>query len=208
MTSIDPIRIFVVDDHPVVRAGICAIVVTQPDMDVVGEFSTADEAIRMFDQTRPDVVLMDLRLVGTSGLQAIRTLRNQYGDVRILVLTTYEGDEDINQALQAGAAGYVIKGMDYDKLVRGIRLIHRGKTYIPPEVSQIVTASTGGKLSGREQEVLALMAKGNNNREIATALFISESTVKCHVGVILGHFGVKDRTQAVLMALRRGYVRL
>jgi DNA-binding NarL/FixJ family response regulator len=202
------IRIVVVDDHPVVRAGICAIISSQPDMVVSGEFGTADEALVYFDQARPHVVLMDLRLPGTSGLEAIRTLHAKYRDVGILVLTTYEGDEDVYQALRAGAAAYVIKGMDYERLVQGIRRVHAGKKYLPPELSRMVESRPPVELSVREREVLSLMADGKSNRAIADELGISEATVKCHVGVVLAFFGVKDRTQAVLTALRRGYVRL
>ena len=208
MTNFSTIRIAVIDDHPVVRAGICAIISSQAGMEIAGEFGNADDAIRSVERDQPDVILMDLRLPGTSGLQAIKILQKKHPDIRILVLTTYEGDEDINQALRAGAAGYVIKGMDYDKLVLGIKRVHSGSMYVPAEISKVVNSSTGGKLSVREREVLALMADGKNNRSIADALFISEATVKCHVGVIFEHFGVKDRTQAVISALRRGYVRL
>ncbi|WP_342714603.1 response regulator transcription factor [Granulicella pectinivorans] len=198
----------VVDDHPVVRAGLCAIISSQKDMVVFGEHSTAIDALRSFEKARPDVVLMDLRLPGLSGLEAIRTLNIVHGFTQVLVLTTYEGDEDIHQALQAGAAAYIIKGMSSDRLLQGIRRVYAGKTYMPPEVSQAVMDRSAGKLSPREQEVLTLIGQGKSNRAIAADLGISEGTVKCHVGVILSHFGVTDRTQAVLQALRRGYVRL
>jgi DNA-binding NarL/FixJ family response regulator len=208
MSETEFIRIMVVDDHPIVRAGICAIISSQSDMQVTGEYGTAEEAIEAFPKTRPDVVLMDLRLPGTSGLKAIHTLHSRYGQIGILVLTTYEGDEDIHQALRAGAAGYIIKGMNYDRLVTGIRRVHSGKTYVPPEVTRVVTSRSPTELSIREREVLSLMAEGKSNRDIADELGITEGTVKCHVGVVLAYFRVKDRTQAVLMALRRGYVRL
>jgi len=208
MTNKEPINIMVVDDHPVVRAGICAIISSQPDMQVAAEFGSAPEAISAFAHTRPDVVLMDLRLPGMTGLAAIQYLCKHYEGVRILVLTTYEGDEDIRQALQAGAASYIIKGMNFDRLVEGIRRVHAGKTYVPPEVSRSVSERSPTDLSPREKEVLKLMADGKSNQSIANQLGISVSTVKCHVGVILTHFGVEDRTQAVLTALRRGYARL
>jgi DNA-binding NarL/FixJ family response regulator len=208
MSEAEFIRVMVVDDHPIVRAGICAIISSLPDMQVTGEYGTAEEAIEAFPKTRPDVVLMDLRLPGASGLEAIRILHDRYSHAGVLVLTTYDGDEDIHQALRAGAAGYIIKGMSYDRLVTGIRRVYSGKTYVPPELTRVVTSRSPTELSVREREVLTLMAEGKSNRDIADELGITEGTVKCHVGVVLASFRVKDRTQAVLMALRRGYVRL
>lgn len=208
MSSEQPIRIMIVDDHPLVRTGICAIIGAQEDMQIVGEFEEAGSAITAASRLPPDVILMDLRLPKMSGLEAIRHLRLRQPGIRIIVLTTYEGDEDIHQALQAGASAYLIKGMTHDRLVQGIRRVYAGKTYIPPEISQVVEARPPDDLSVREREVLTLMAEGMSNREIAGELGIAEKTVKCHVGMILSRFGVKDRTQAVLMAIRRGYVRL
>jgi DNA-binding NarL/FixJ family response regulator len=202
------IRIMVADDHPLVRAGICAILGLQPDMDVVGEFEDAGSAVESVDSCRPDVVLMDLRFPGMSGLEAIRVLQALPTAPRVIVLTTYEGDEDIHQALQAGASAYIVKGMKHDRLLQAIRRVHAGKTYLPPEVSQLVLERPQDELSAREREVLLLMAEGMSNRLIAGELGISEKTVKCHVGMILSRFGVVDRTQAVLQAIRRGYVRL
>jgi DNA-binding NarL/FixJ family response regulator len=202
------IRIMVVDDHPLVRAGICAIIGLQPDMQVVGEFDDARAAISYVESKKPDVVLMDLRLPGMTGLEAIRSLHKSFPSVRVIVLTTYEGDEDIHQALEAGAASYIIKGMKHDRLLQGIRRIYSGKTYLPPEVSKVVEERPHDELTAREREVLMLIAEGMSNRDIATELGIAEKTVKCHVGVILNSFGVKDRTNAVLTAIRRGYVKL
>ena len=202
------IQIMVVDDHPIVRAGIASIISSQQDMRVVGQYGTAQDALAGYERERPDVVLMDLRLPGMSGLEAIRRIRTQNREARILVLTTYDGDEDIHQALQAGAAAYIIKGMNYDRLLQGIRRVYAGKTYVPPEVSRVVIDRPAAELSLREREVLTLMGQGMSNRTIAETLGISEGTVKCHVSVVLSHFGVKDRTQAVLEAIRRGYVRL
>ena len=202
------IRIIVVDDHPLVRAGLCAIIGLQHDMQVVGEFDDAQTAISAIQVRHPDIVLMDLRLPGMTGLEAIRLLHTRFPIVRVIVLTTYEGDEDIHQALQAGAAAYIIKGMKHERLLQGIRRVYAGKTYLPPEVSRTVEGRPKDELSAREREVLLLMAEGMSNREIAAELGIAEKTVKCHVGVILNSFGVKDRTNAVLTAIRRGYVRL
>lgn len=208
MESHPQIRIVVVDDHPLVRTGICAIIGLQPDMQIAGEFEDAQTAIKGIQEKRPDVVLMDLRLPGMSGLEAIRRLHLQSPSLRIIVLTTYEGDEDIHQALQAGAVAYIIKGMKHDRLLQAIRRVHAGKTYIPLEVSKVVDERPHDELSVREREVLMLMAEGMSNRDIAAELGITEKTVKCHVGMILSSFGVKDRTKAVLMAIRRGHVKV
>lgn len=202
------IRIMVVDDHPLVRAGICAIIGLQPDMRVIGEFEDARTAISHVEAGNPDVVLMDLRLPGMTGLEAIRLLHKNFPSVRVIVLTTYEGDEDIHQALEAGAVSYIIKGMKHDRLLHGIRRVFSGKTYLPPEVSRAVEDRSPDELSAREREVLLLIAEGMSNRDIAGELGIAEKTVKCHVGMILSLFGVKDRTNAVLTAIRRGYVKV
>jgi len=208
MANSAKIRILVADDHPLVRAGICAILGLQPDMEVVGEFEDAGSAVAAVEQCHPDVVLMDLRFPGLSGLEATRAMQARVPAPGVIVLTTYEGDEDIHQALQAGASAYIVKGMKHDRLLQAIRRVHAGKTYLPPEVSQLVQDRPQDELSAREREVLLLMAEGMSNRAIAAELCISEKTVKCHVGMILSRFGVEDRTQAVLQAIRRGYVRL
>ena len=209
MTATRPIRILLVDDHPVVRAGIAAIVSSQPDMETVGQTSSGREALDLFAKQQPDVTLMDLKLPGMSGVETIRILRQRHGDIKVLVLTTYEGDEDIYQALMAGAAAYIIKGMPYELLLQGIRQVHQGKVYLPAEISRSVAQrSAENELSARERQVLSLMASGYSNRSIAEKLGVTEGTVKCHVGVILSNLGVKDRTQAVLIALRRGFVHL
>lgn len=209
MTAAAPIRILLVDDHPIVRTGLAAIVSSQPDMEIVGQTGSAREALELHAKARPDVTLMDLKLPGMSGVEAIRLLRQRRNDVKVLVLTTYEGDEDIYQALLAGAAAYIIKGMSHDLLLQGIRQVHQGKEYLPAEVSQMVERrSTQEDLSARERQVLALIASGHSNRDIATELGVTEGTVKCHVGVILSRLGVKDRTQAVIVAARRGFVHL
>lgn len=203
------IRILLVDDHPIVRTGLAAIVSSQPDMEIVAQTGSAREALDLHAKMRPDVTLMDLKLPGMSGVEAIRLLRQRRNDAKVLVLTTYEGDEDIYQALMAGAAAYIIKGMSHDLLLQGIRQVHRGKEYLPAEISQAVERrSTQDDLSARERQVLALIASGHSNRAIAEELGVTEGTVKCHVGVILSHLGVKDRTQAVIVAARRGFVHL
>lgn len=204
-----PIRILLVDDHPIVRTGLAAIISSQPDMEIVGQTGSAREALELHARTRPDVTLMDLKLPGMSGVEAIRLLRQRRHGVKVLVLTTYEGDEDIYQALLAGAASYIIKGMSHELLLQGIREVHLGNEYLPAEVSQAVEhRSSMEELSARERQVLALIASGHSNRSIAAELGVTEGTVKCHVGVILSRLGVKDRTQAVIVAARRGFVHL
>jgi len=203
------IRILLVDDHPIVRAGLASIVNSQPDMEIVAQTDSGREAIELYATQQPDVTLMDLKLPGASGVETIRALRQRFGAIKVLVLTTYEGDEDIYQALLAGASAYIIKGMPHELLLQGIRHVYQGNVFLPAEISRAVgRRSDDDALSARERQVLRLMASGNSNREIAVELGITEGTVKCHVGVILSRLGVKDRTQAVLIALRRGFVHL
>lgn len=203
------IRILIVDDHPIMRVGIAAILNAQPDMLVVGQAGTAAEAISVFAAQRPDLTLMDLRLPDKSGVEAIRAIRSTSPKARIVVLTTYEGDEDIHQALEAGAQGYLIKGMPHDALVKALYRVHNGHRFLPQVVSQALSSRLpGSHLSHREQEVLQLIFAGKSNREIADELDIKEATVKSHVSVILMRLHVTDRTQAVVEGLKRGLVHL
>jgi DNA-binding NarL/FixJ family response regulator len=198
-------RVLVVDDHPIMRLGIAAIINAQKDMKVCGQAGSGEDALRLFRQHSPDVTLMDLRLPGMSGLDAIRAIRREDPAARCVVLTTYEGDEDIHQALAAGAAGYIIKAMSHDTLVDALRKVHAGSRFLPTPVSQSLAARTpNSDLSPREREVLSLMVHGQSNKEIAATLGITEATVKCHVSVILERLGVTDRTQAVIAAVKRG----
>jgi len=198
-------RVLVVDDHPIMRLGIAAIIDAQKDMAVCGEAGCGEDAVRLFRESKPDVTLMDLRLPGMSGLDALRAIRGEDVGARCLVLTTYEGDEDIHQALAAGAAGYLIKAMSNDTLVDALRRVHAGKRFVPASVAQSLAARTpNSDLSPREREVLALMVRGRTNKDIGAELRITEATVKCHVSVILERLGVNDRTQAVVAALQRG----
>lgn len=194
-----------VDDHPLMRLGVAAIINAQPDMRVVGEAGSGEEALRLFKKVRPDVTLMDLRLPGMSGLEALRAMRQENPQAKCLVLTTYEGDEDIHQALAGGAFGYIIKGMSHQTLVDALRRVHLGLRFLPPPVVRSLADRTpNSDLSPREREVLTLMVHGKSNKEIASALGITEATVKCHVSVILLRLNVNDRTQAVIVALQRG----
>jgi DNA-binding NarL/FixJ family response regulator len=187
------------------RMGIAAIIDAQPDMKVCGQAESGTDALRLFRQHRADVILMDLRLPGMSGLDALRAIRRQDPSARCVVLTTYEGDEDIHQALEAGAAGYLIKAMSHDTLVDALRKVHSGTRFLPAPVAQSLAMRTpNSDLSPREREVLSLMVQGKSNKDIGAALRITEATVKCHVSVILERLGVTDRTQAVIAALQRG----
>jgi DNA-binding NarL/FixJ family response regulator len=205
----EPIRILIVDDHPIMRVGIAAIINAQPGMQVVGQAGTAGEAVRLFEVLRPDLTLMDLRLPDRSGVEAIRSIRAISPKAKIVVLTTYEGDEDIHQALNAGARGYLIKGMPHDALAKALQRVHAGQRYLPQVVTEALSSRIpGSHLSQREQEVLQLMFAGKSNREIAEELSIKEATVKSHVSVILMRLDVSDRTQAVVEGLKRGLVHL
>jgi two-component system, NarL family, response regulator len=203
------IRVLVVDDHPIMSFGITTIIDATPDMTTVAQAGSGEEAIELYEQHLPDITLMDLRLPGMSGVDAIRAIMARHRNARFVVLTTYEGDEDIHQALEAGARSYLIKGMPHDALVSALRRVHAGGRFLPPPVSRVLSSRTpNSDLSSREREVLKLIVKGRSNREIASDLGITESTVKCHVGVILLRLNVSDRTQAAVAALQRGLVHL
>lgn len=203
------IKILIVDDHPIMRVGIAAIIDATPDMTAVAQAGSGEEAIELFEKHQPDITLMDLRLPGISGVEAVRTITARHHDAKFVVLTTYEGDEDIHQALQAGARSYIIKGMPHDALVSALRRVHAGGRFLPQPVSRALNSRIpNSDLSAREREVLDLIVKGKSNKEIASQLGITESTVKCHVSVILMRLNVGDRTQAVVSALRRGLVHL
>jgi DNA-binding NarL/FixJ family response regulator len=207
--EIKQIRILIVDDHPIMRFGIAAILNAQPDMKVIAQAGTAAQAVEMFASERPELTLMDLRLPDKSGVVAIRAIRMISPKAKIVVLTTYEGDEDIHQALEAGAQGYLIKGMPHDALVKALYRVHAGHRFLPPVVSEALSSRLpGSHLSQREQEVLQLLFAGKSNRQIAQELSIKEATVKSHVSVILMRLNVSDRTQAVVEGLKRGLVHL
>ncbi len=199
----------IVDDHPIMRFGIAAIVDAQPDMAVVGQAGTVAEAVKMFRRYVPDLVLMDLRLPDGSGVDAIRWICTEWPNARIVVLTTYEGDEDIHQALNAGARGYLIKGMSHNVLLQALRRVHEGHRYLPPVITETLSSHPANShLTQRELDVLRLMLAGRSNREIAEDLSIKEATVKTHVSVILTRLNVSDRTQAVVEGLKRGLIHL
>jgi DNA-binding NarL/FixJ family response regulator len=203
------IRVIIVDDHPVVRFGLAAIISLQSDMDVVGEAGSGEEVCALCDKRPADVVLMDLRLPGMSGVEAIRRLRATHPDLRFIVLTTYDGDEDIRKALDAGAQAYLLKGMAHTDVTDAIRKVHSRMKCIPAPISKkLAERLPHSGLSPREMEVLQLIAKGLSNREIGKSLGIAEATVKWHVNLILSRLGVADRTEAIVAALQRGIMHL
>jgi DNA-binding NarL/FixJ family response regulator len=203
------IHIMVVDDHHIVRQGLVALIGTIPDMKVVAEAADGVQAVESYRKHRPDVTLMDLRLPNKNGVDAIIEIRREFPGARIIVLTTFDGDEDIYRALQAGAKGYLLKGMNADELTEAIRVVHAGKSRIPAVVAERLAERMGGpSLTGRELDVLKRIVGGRSNKEIAGDLFISEATVKTHINSILSKLGVSDRTQAATTALQRGIVHL
>jgi DNA-binding NarL/FixJ family response regulator len=209
MKDAGKIRVLCVDDHPVVRDGIAAIINLQPDMMLAGAAGTGGEALERFSQLRPDVALVDLRLPDMSGFDLIKKIIDKSPNARIIVLSSHEGDVDIQRALEAGAQGYVVKGIVRDELLEIIRSVHAGKRRLPAAVAQKLAEHIADEpISPRELEVLSLMATGKRNKEIAGELSIAEDTVKMHVRNILSKLQVNDRTEAVTIALRRGIIHL
>jgi DNA-binding NarL/FixJ family response regulator len=209
MPDRDRITILAVDDHPLIRAGLSAVLAAQPDVTVVAEAANGEEALEAYREHRPAVVLMDLRMPIMDGVSAIRAIREDDAAARIIALSTYDGDEDIYRALAAGAKGYVLKDMLRTELLQVIRAVYRGQRGIPPAVaSRLAEFTPRIELTPRELEVLALIAQGRSNPEIAAALGRAESTMKVHVRNILQKLGTDDRTEAVTIALRRGILQL
>ena len=209
MHSAQPISILSVDDHDLVRKGVAAILSTEPDVHLIAEADTAQEAIRLYREHRPDVTLMDLRLPDKSGIETTREIREEFPDAKIIALTSYDGDQDIYRALEAGVRGYLLKEMVHTEVIRAIRIVHAGKRFIPLEVSQQVSGFFPEvALTPREIDVLALVARGFGNKEVGDVLGTAPGTVKAHVQSILSKLGAKDRTHAVTIALRRGIIHL
>ena len=203
------IRILVVDDHPIVRQGIAVLVATQPDMSLVAEASNGREAIQQFRVHRPDITIMDLQMPEMNGLDALTAIRGEFPDARIIVLTTYTGDVQILRALKSGAQGYLLKNTFHKELVDTVRAVHAGKKTLSPEASyQIAQHSTDEALTPAEVSVLTLIAAGNGNKQIAGRLSITEETVKSRVKNILSKLGANDRTQAAMIGLKRGIIKI
>jgi two-component system NarL family response regulator len=202
-------RVLIADDHPVVREGLVALINRRPDMVVVAEVSNGREAVEQFLRHRPDVALLDLRMPEMDGVDAIAAIRQKIPTARLIVLTTFDEDEDIYRGLRAGAKAYLLKDAPRDDLLKCIRAVHEGQTIIPPSIAaKLADRLTTSELTRREIQVLQLVADGKGNKEIAVALSISEGTVKTHVSSILAKLEAADRTHAVTIALRRGILRL
>jgi DNA-binding NarL/FixJ family response regulator len=209
MTEPEGIRILCVDDHPLMREGIAAIIKSQPDMQLVAEAATGKEGLEKYRQLLPDVTLMDLRLPDMSGVDCLIAIRKEFPEARIIVVTTFEGDVDVQRALEAGARAYLLKSMPHKELVEAIRKVHAGKKSIPAAIATRLAEHLGDEaLTAREIEILRCVAEGYRNREIAERLFISEETVKIHIKHVMDKLGATHRTQAVAIAVRRGIIQV
>jgi len=204
-TAEGPIRIMLVDDHSIVRKGLGLILDAEPDMTVVGQAENGTDAVDRFRSLRPDVTLMDLKMNGMSGVEAVSAVRSDFPSARMIMLSTYDRDDDIYRSIRAGAMGYLVKDTPSDEILDAIRNVHAGRKYFPPLVSEkLAERLTMPELSERESEVLRLMTAGQSNKEIANSLTLAIGTVKCHVNSILAKLGADDRTQAVVTALKKG----
>ena len=209
MNTERPIRVLSIDDHPLLSEGIATMINNQPDMKLVATASTGAEGIESHRQLRPDVTMMDLRLPDISGIDALIAIRREFADARIILLTMFAGDVEIRRALQAGAQAYLLKSMDPEQMITTIRQVHAGKRRVLPEIASELAEHLGEeKLTDREVEVLRHVSGGNRNRDIAQKLFIAEETVKVHIKHIMEKLGATDRTHAITIAARRGFIRL
>lgn len=209
MIEENPIRILSVDDHPLLRDGLAALINNRPGMSLVGQASNAQEGLAQFRKLLPDVTLMDLRLPDKSGIDAMKDIRLEFPDARVIVLTTFEGDVEIQRALESGARAYILKNMPPKELLDVIEQVHAGKKRVPSQIAAHLAEHIGDEsLTGREIEVLNQLAGGNRNRDIALKLSITEETVKVHIKHIMEKLGATDRTQAVAIGLRRGVIQL
>ena len=209
MVSPSTIRVLAVDDHPLIRAGLVSFLATEPGVDVVAEAGNGEEALEKYRELRPDIVLMDLSMPVMDGLAATRAILDEFPEARVIVLTTYGGDEDIHRALDAGAMGYLVKDMVADEVLHILRTVHAGRRGIPqPIAAKLAEHTPRIPLTPRETEVLSLVANGLSNAEVARCIGRTEGTIKVHLKNILQKLGANDRTEAVTTALRRGFIRL
>lgn len=209
MKKINPIRLMIVDDHPAFRAGLTALCESEPDMTVVAEVGDGGNVLSVFQRERPDIVLMDLRLPGISGVEAILAIHVEFPKARIIVITTYDRDEDLYRAIQSGAQSYLLKDMSKQEIVGTIRAVHVGRHHLATHLAERLAERQKRKdLTPREMEVLQLLVKGRSNKEIAAALFLAEDTVKIHLKTLYVKLGVQDRTEAAVTAIRHGIVHI
>lgn len=209
MVQTKTIRILAVDDHPVFREGLSTVLASQPDMLLVGQAVNAAEALSIFRHDRPDITLMDLRLPGTDGIDALIAIRGEFKDARIIMLTTSDSDGDIQRALRAGASGYILKSMPKAQMLEVIRSVHAGRRHVPSEVAARLAEHMGDEdLTSREVEVLRLIRDGYRNKQVADQLAIAETTVNFHIKNLVAKLGANDRTHAVTIAIRRGLLEL
>lgn len=203
------IGVLTVDDHPMLREGIASVINLEPNMEVVGEAQNGAEALDLFRQRRPDVTLMDLQMPVLDGIAATKAIRTEFPDARIIILTTYTGDAQVIQALNAGAIGYLLKSTMRNELINAIQAVHAGRRFIPAEIALEISAHLGeATLTEREVRVLDLVAQGQSNKQIASQLHVAEETVKAYLRTIFSKLGVSDRTRAVTVALKRGLISL
>jgi two-component system NarL family response regulator len=209
MKTKPPIRLMLVDDHPAFRKGLAALVMCEPGMSVVAETGDGREAVELYRRVRPDVVLMDLRLPGLSGVEAIMAIRQEFPEARVIVVTTYDADEDIYRAIQAGVQSYLLKDMSQEEMMGTIRAVWAGQAQLPPNVAgRLAERMKRAELKPHETEVLELLVKGRSNKEIADAIHLTEAAVKFRLKGLFAKLGVQDRTEAVVSALRHGIVHL
>lgn len=207
--KVPPIRIMLVDDHPAFRKGMAALIESEPDMEVVAQTGDGLQSVELFRKTRPDVVLMDLRLPGMGGVEATLAIRNVFPAARIIVLTTFDSDEDIYRAIQSGAKSYLLKDTSDEDLAATIRSVHADEGSLPQRVAERLAArKQRADLSAREMDVLRLLIKGRSNKEIGSSLYVSEDTVKAHLKTLFAKLNVRDRTEAAITAIRYGIVHL
>lgn len=209
MERVATIKILVAEDHKIVRDGICAIANQQPDITVIAEAENGEQAVNLYREHQPDVMLTDLRMPIMEGVEAIAKIKAEFSTAKIIILTTYDTDEDIYRGLKAGAKGFLLKDTTSEELAKAIRTVNCGQRYVPQHIAiKLADRINSSELTNREMEVLRLLTQGKSNYEISTDLTITEGTVKFHVNNILSKLGVSDRTQAVITAFKRGLVRL